>query len=146
MLALTIFPPQAWKVVRQFLRYVVVGGIAFGVDFSILVLLTRYLGIPYLLSAGVGFIVGVIVNYNLCLRWVFDARRLQDQRLELTLFTFIGLGGLVLNEVLLWLITEQLSQEYYVSKLLAAPIILVFNFGLRKILLFTQPSPGRQAS
>ena len=42
--------------------------------------------------------------------------------------------------------TEQMAQQYYVSKLIAAPLILVFNFGLRKILLFTQPGEWSQTN
>ena len=112
---------SAGKVSGQFLRYLVVGGIAFVIDFSLLVGLTQWLGMPYLVSAAVGFAVGVAVNYTLCLRWVFDTRRFRDRRLELTLFTSIGLSGLMLNEVLLWFITEPLAQPYYISKLLAYP-------------------------
>jgi putative flippase GtrA len=80
-------------VVGQFLRYVVVGGVAFVVDFTVLVLLTEVLGLHYLTSAAIAFCCGLVTNYILSITWVFSTRSLASKRTEFTIFSIIGVVG-----------------------------------------------------
>ena len=125
---------------QQFIRYVGVGGLSFVVDFACLYLLTETIGWHYLASATLAFCAGLITNYLLCLRWVFDFRRMQNRLHEFTVFGTIGLGGLLLNNLLLYTFTGLLGLYYLLSKVLAAAIILLFNFGLRRWMLFSPPA------
>ena len=52
-------------------RFVLVGGACFVLDYGLLYVLTEYVGLYYLLSAGISFSVSVFVNYWLCLACVF---------------------------------------------------------------------------
>ena len=52
-------------------RFVLVGGACFVLDYGLLYILTEYVGLYYLLSAGISFSVSVFVNYWLCLACVF---------------------------------------------------------------------------
>ena len=120
----------------QLFRYIFVGGIAFIVDLTSLFLLTNYLGIYYLISAAIAFILGLFVNYLLSVNWVFDRRSFEKRSFEFGLFAFIGLVGLGLNEVFIWFFTQNLQIYYLYSKILAAIIILFWNFFARKYTLF----------
>jgi putative flippase GtrA len=71
-------------------------------------------------------------------RWVFRHRRLKDARAEFTLFALLGLAGLVLNEGIIYAGVEWLALGYEPAKLLSAGIVFCFNFGSRKLLLFTR--------
>lgn len=117
-----------------------VGGIAFLADFGILYFLTDRLGLHYLVSATLGFLCGMIVNYLLCIAWVFDFRRLNNRAAEFAAFGTIGIAGLALNNLLLFGLTEHAGLHYLLSKLVAAAIILVFNFSLRRYWLFSPPT------
>lgn len=123
--------------IRQFSRYVVVGGLAFIVDFSVLYLLTEKAGLHYLVSATVGFLAGLVTNYLLCVAWIFDFRALSNKAHEFLVFGIIGIAGLLLNNLLLYLFTEFVAFHYLISKSLAAILILLFNFSLRRSLLFS---------
>ncbi|HEX8986075.1 MAG TPA: GtrA family protein, partial [Bryobacteraceae bacterium] len=81
----------------EFLRYIVVGGLAFLVDAGTLFLLTALAHVPYLVSAAAGFLLGLVANYVLSRRWVFRNRTLSSTAVEFTVFTLIGLVGLGLN-------------------------------------------------
>lgn len=126
------------RLARQFLQYVLVGGIAFIVDFTTLFALTEFAGLHYLVSASCGFAAGLAVNYLLCIRWIFDFRSLANASHEFAVFSLIGILGLLLNNALLYVQTEFLGFHYLASKLIAAAIILLFNFSLRRYLLFTE--------
>jgi len=51
------------RIVSQFAQYVLVGGLAFVVDFTALFVLTDYFGLHYLVSASLAFLLGLITNY-----------------------------------------------------------------------------------
>jgi putative flippase GtrA len=126
-------------IAREFLRYLVVGGVAFLADFGTLALLTSGCGWHYLQSAAVAFVVGNIVNYSLSVRWVFEVRAVKNPRLEFALFVLVGLAGLGINQLILWMLTGGLQIYYLQSKLVTAGVLLIWNFAARKLLLFTTP-------
>lgn len=121
----------------QFIRYFIVGGIAFIADFSVLFLLKECGGINYLLSATLAFVVGIIINYILSIYWVFDQRAISNNYIEFLIFTFIGVISVFVNLGIISYLTEQLNIFYLHSKLTATVIIFLFNFSARKIYLFT---------
>lgn len=120
----------------QFLRYIMVGGAAFLVDFGSLYLLTDFFGIYYLSSAALAFILGLLANYLLSIGWVFNRRTMDNRTFEFGIFAVIGIVGLGLNEVFIWFFTAELSFYYLLSKVLAAVLILFWNFFARKATLF----------
>lgn len=126
------------RILRQFARYVLVGGLAFVVDFTGLFLLTESLGLHYLISASIAFLLGLVTNYILCIAWIFDYRAVSNRAHEFTIFAVIGVAGLLLNNLLMFFLTEFLSFHYLISKVGAAALILILNFSLRRSLLFAE--------
>jgi putative flippase GtrA len=120
----------------QFLRYVFVGGAAFIVDFFSLFLLTDYFGIYYIISAALAFSLGLVTNYLLSIKWVFNQRNIDNKTIEFSLFAFIGIIGLGLNEIFISFFTSKLGIYYMNSKIITAIIILFWNFFARKLTLF----------
>ena len=51
------------KLIAQFMKFGVVGFIAFFIDYGLLAFCTEVLGINYLISATIGFTVSVVFNY-----------------------------------------------------------------------------------
>ncbi len=121
---------------EEFWRYLIVSGVALVVDFSLLIGLTEFFGMHYLWSGAAGFLTGAGVAYMGSVRWVFVHRRLSSPSQEMTLFALIGVGGLGVNEVALWSLTDLLALHYGLSKVGAAGASFLFNFAVRKYLLF----------
>lgn len=120
----------------QFFRYIFVGGAAFIIDFVSLYVFTDIFGVYYLTSAAIAFILGLIANYILSISWVFNKRTLDNMWSEFTIFAVIGIIGLVLNEVIIWFFTGYVGLFYLLSKIIAAALILFWNFFARKFTLF----------
>ncbi|MCE3263452.1 MAG: polysaccharide synthesis protein GtrA [Pseudoduganella sp.] len=121
----------------QFIRYVCVGGAAFGVDYLALFLLAHFAGLHYLVAASLAYLLGMVVNYLISVRWVFDFRRIAQWEREFAIFFMIGIAGLLLNGLAITLLVEAAGTPYMAAKLVAAAGILFFNFGARKMLLFS---------
>jgi putative flippase GtrA len=120
----------------QILKYALVGGAAFLIDFSLLYFLTEYIHIHYILSATAAFVAGLLCNYILSVLWVFEERALSNKLAEFLIFSMIGLIGLLLNDGLIWSLTELGGMHYLLSKVLAAVAVFFWNFIARRQLLF----------
>lgn len=132
-------PSKYGPILSQFCRYVVVGGAAFSVDYSLFFILLGKAALHYLVAATLAYLAGLVVNYLLSVAWVFDYRRLSHRGQEFAVFAAIGLGGVVLNGLLIHAIAAGLQLPYLQAKPWAAVVILLCNFGARKLLLFTAP-------
>ena len=131
--------PNNKNIIGQFLRYFVTGGLAFIVDFGVFALSLYYFEIHYLVSNLIGLMAGNVVNYLLSIGWVFSSekRKMEKHRLlEITVFVLISLLGMGLNEFLMYLFVGVLAIQEMVSKIVAAIIVLLYNFFARKYILF----------
>ena len=124
------------RTVIHLLRSILSSNVSFALDFGILVILTEVVHLHYLISNGIGFMVGTTLNYTLCIFWVFSRRSIRNRKLEYWLYIFMGLSGVGLNELFIWLFTEQLHIYYLISKILAGSTVFFYNFFTRKYLLF----------
>lgn len=122
------------KLLLQFVRYALVGGLAFVVDFALLST-ALYFGWHYLLATLIGFIGGLATIYLLCVFWVWRGTQAKTAR-DLLVFTLIGVGGLMLTALLMWVSVGLLAFDPQISKLFIAAIVLVWNFGLRRLFVF----------
>ena len=124
----------------QLLRYTFVGGFAFIIDFGLLFLLTEYLHLHYILSATISFVAGLFANYIVSTIWVFDRNnaRIKNRKLEFLYFSAIGMIGLGLNDLFIWLFTEYLHIYYMLYKIMVAVIVYLWNFLARKYFLFNK--------
>ncbi|HEX2952416.1 MAG TPA: GtrA family protein [Bacillota bacterium] len=120
----------------QFFRYIFVGGSAFVMDFLLLYILWNKFHVYYLFAAGFAFVGGILYNYLLSTVWVFNKRSLDNKWLEFFVFTVIGVVGLGLTELFMFIFTDLWHVYVMVSKAFAASLVFLWNFFARKILLF----------
>lgn len=123
----------------QFVRYLVTGGLAFIVDFGLFALCLYVFDWHYLLANLVGLVAGLVLNYAMSIVWVFTAckRTLEKQKVaEFVLFALVGIAGVGINQLLMYLMVDGFSLNEMLSKIVAAALVLMWNFGARKLLLF----------
>lgn len=131
-----IFLSRSNNTMLQLFRYTFVGGLAFLVDFGLLFVLTEYACFHYLFSATISFVAGLTVNYSLSKLWVFTHSTISRLKLEFLIFAVIGVIGLFINNLFLWLFTNVLEFWYMFSKALVTIITYLWNFFARKLILF----------
>jgi putative flippase GtrA len=104
----------------EFWRYLVVSALALGVDFGTLIGLVEIFGVHYLFAGAAGFLLGAGTVYAGSVFWVFAHRKLSNPVQEMTIFVLIGVGGLGINEVALWVLTDFAGLYVGISKMGAA--------------------------
>ena len=123
------------KLIAQVLKFGVVGGTAFLIDYSIMIALTEFFGINYLISSGISFVVSVIYNYILSVHWVFDVDKDGDKKKEFIVFILLSVIGLGLNQLLMWVFVSRVRVFYMLAKIFVTAIVMIYNFVTRKIFL-----------
>lgn len=122
----------------QFFRYVFVGGFAFVIDAGSLFVIEKC-GVHYLAATALAFIVGLMTNYILSKIIVFTKETTNSNTgLEFVTYGVIGVAGLFITEGLMYLFTAVLDIYFMISKMVAAVIVLIWNFAARKIILYRE--------
>lgn len=120
----------------QLFRYGIVGGISFVVDWGTLMLLTEVAGVHYMVSAALAFVLGLACNYILSTRWVFGESRMSSRLAEFTAFAVIGIIGLLLNELIIYICTDLAGWHYLAGKVVSTILVFFWNFLARRFLIF----------
>lgn len=118
----------------QLVKFAIVGVIAAAVDVGVLVILKELLGVAVLISSALSFAVSVCVNYALSMAFVFKGKK-QSRLKEFIVFVVLSIGGLGINQLILWIGIKVFSIYYLVVKFLAMVIVPIYNFVTRKIFL-----------
>jgi putative flippase GtrA len=124
----------------ELIKYGLSSGLALAVDYSLLIGLTEYVGLHYVVSAAIGFLGGMIIAYVLSVTFVFEQRRLASASLEFISFAAIGMLGLCLTQILLWGIVSTSPLPYSLAKAPTAILVFLFNFAARRAILFSHAS------
>ncbi len=118
----------------KFLKFGIVGLTGMVIDFSITFLLKEKLKIHRYIASSTGFTIAATSNYFLNRMWTFGST---DPKvlLEYGTFIIISVIGLGINNLFLYLFEKKLP--FYVSKLFAIGVTMVWNFLANYYITFT---------
>ena len=122
------------KTMLQLIKFGIVGVIAAIVDVAVLVVLKEFFLLDVLIASAISFCASVIVNYILSMAFVFKSRN-DNKVKEFIIFFLLSVGGLILNQLILWAGVNFTSIYYLVVKFFAMVIVPFYNFITRKIFL-----------
>lgn len=123
----------------QFFRYLFVGGIATIVDWTILFILTDISKIHHLVSSIISFIAGLMVNFILSKALVFKTNEARVNPIwEFVSYAVIGVVGLGITELIMFITTDCFNQHYMLSKVIATIIVLAWNYLARKFIVYKE--------
>lgn len=123
------------KLFQQFMKFFAVGGVAFLIDYGVLMLLSQVLGWNPVVSAAISYIVSTVFNYLGSMRFVFTHRDDISKRREFVTFVILSVIGLGLNEVIMYIGVRLVGDSGFMvtaTKLVATCIVSVWNFFSRR--------------
>ena len=128
------FGEKTDSLLMQFIRYFFVGGIAAVVNIGLLFIFTEIININYVISNIIAFIFGLIVNYCLSKKIVFTNENSVNKVFEFIMYAVIGVLGLGIDTLMLWIFTDKFKIYYMLSKMISTMITFIWNFVARKLL------------
>ena len=122
------------KLIIQLIKFGIVGVLATLIDLAVLMVLKEFMKVDVLAASAVAFSVSVIANYILSMLFVFKSRGNSKVK-EFLVFVILSIGGLLLNQFIMWLGTEIMTAYYLWVKAFALVFVPIYNFITRKIFL-----------
>ena len=119
--------------IEEVIRFLIVGGGCFLLEYILLYVLTEYMHIGYLVSSAIAFTVSLLVNYILCLLVVFNVKH--QSSLEIGLFIITSLIGLIINQGVMWFLVEIIAWWYMFAKVIASGIVMIWNYITKRYIL-----------
>ncbi len=131
----------------EVLRFLVTGGICFLVELAALVLLRDTCRLDTLAAVPIAFLISVILNYLLCVKWVFTGTEDQGRAAKAG-FLITSATGLLLNELLMALLRVLFGENaavctlfgftvtmYMINKTVSTAIVMVWNYFTKRAIL-----------
>ena len=122
------------NLIIQIIKFGFVGIIAAIIDVGLLALFNEVFRIDVLISSAISFCCSVVVNYILSMRFVFDSKE-KSKIKEFIIFVTLSVGGLCINQGIMWIGIKLFSIHYLVVKIFAMIFVPIYNFVSRKVLL-----------
>lgn len=125
----------------EFLKYVLVGGSAFVIDFVTMWICNEFIfhGNLLHLSVFIGYMVGLVYNFLLSCKYVYKDgfKKIQGKEaVSFIIFTIIGLIGLMLTEGFMHLFAIIIGINYLISKIITGGLVMFWNYIARKVIIF----------
>ncbi|MDD5507368.1 MAG: GtrA family protein [Bacteroidales bacterium] len=116
-----------WEVLMKFIKFGAVGISGIAVDFGITYLCKEILRIQKYVANAIGFTTAASTNYILNRIWTFHST---DPAifLQYSKFLIISLVGLGINTLVLWILVSRYKMRFYLSKLIAVAVVMIWNF------------------
>ena len=122
------------KLIIQLIKFGIVGVIATLIDLAVLMVLKEFMKVDVLAASAVAFSVSVIANYILSMLFVFKGSNNSKVK-EFIVFVILSIGGLLINQFIMWIGTEIMTAYYLWVKAFALVFVPIYNFVTRKIFL-----------
>jgi len=124
------------SVFLQVPRALVASVLALIVDFAILEVCVRIVGMPAVPSAILGYLAGGVLQYVLCSYWVFATSAQNDAVTGFVAFTVLSLVGLGITWAVVAIGHDWAGLPIEAAKGIAVGLAFTWNFLSRKYLLF----------
>lgn len=120
------------KLIKQILKFAVVGGLSFVIDFVVYTIVVKVIPgkYSYILAGFAGFSISLIFNYLASMAFVFERKEDADRKKEFTIFLVLSLIGMLLNTILLWLYVEGIAGIQIIRNIHEAIFAWISSLGI----------------
>lgn len=119
---------------RNLILYGIIGSFTSFIDFCVFTVLSNYVGIYYLVSNCISVLVGITTSFLLNRAYNFKVKDHTKRRF--VSFLSVGLCGLVLSNLILYIGIDLLNLNDIIVKLASIVLVVGFQFILNKFVTF----------
>ena len=132
---------------NEIIKFAFTGGVCFLIEYAALIVLKEWLRLPVVAATPIAFLISVVFNYLLCVKWVFDGAKEGSRKAQVGFVITSGIG-FFLNWLLMWALTALLGEDallfalfgvqvkvYMLNKIIATGLVMVWNYFTKRYLL-----------
>lgn len=119
----------------QIIRFAVAGAIGACIEMSLFFFFVDFTGLHYLTGNLIAISIALLVNYIISQKWVFESGR-YSKRKEFGFFVGVSVVALMLNQLLMWLMIDNMEWHMKLSKILAIGMVAIYNYSAKKFFVF----------
>src|SRR3989344_4269095 len=131
------FKLTVWKSII-FVRYFICGITAAATNIGLLYIFTDLVGVWYLYSSIIAFLLALIVSFVLQKFVVFKDQNIEKIHHQFSRFFIAAVFGVLTNTILVYLCTDVLGIWYILSQIIAGFFVMIQNFILYKFFIFNE--------
>lgn len=135
-------PAALYRKFRNLILYGLIGCFTSALDFLVFTLLSGHAGLHYLASNCLSVLVGITTSFFLNRAYNFKVKDRAVRRFSI--FLSVGLFGLLLSNLILWVGVSWLGFGDSLAKLLSIVLVVFFQFLLNKYVTFRVKSQQPQ--
>ena len=132
---------------KEIVKFAFTGGVCFLIEYAALIALKEWLHLPVVAATPIAFLISVVFNYLLCVKWVFSSAKDGNKKAQIG-FALTSVMGLFLNWAIMWALTALLGEDgvllsllgveikvYMLNKVIATGLVMVWNYFTKRWLL-----------
>lgn len=119
---------------RHLILYGIIGSFSSSIDFVIYTILVQIVHFPYIIANCISVLGGITTSFLLNRNYNFRVKDKMKRRF--TIFLLIGLMGLFLSNIILYICIDIMALGNLVSKVLSIVLVVFFQFLLNKYITF----------
>jgi putative flippase GtrA len=117
-------PSRLWQAVR----FCIAGAAGVIAYYASLYCLTEYLGVWYVVSAVIGFILNTGLNFTIQKFWTFQNKETHLVRRQLVLYSLMTVSFLIGNTLFLYLMVQYLHMWYIGAQMILTVVFSILSF------------------
>ena len=121
--------------ILKFFKFCIIGFSGMIIDFGTTWLLKEKIKINKYVANSCGFILAASSNYLWNRIWTFKSHNNQIGS-EYASFIGISIIGLGLNNLIIWILSDKMKWNFYLSKAIAIGTVTLWNFGMNFLFTF----------
>ena len=129
----------------KIIKFCIVGGINTLITLILFYILNKILGVNYIFSTVIGYLIGMINSYILNKKWTFhdDDKRVVFQFVKFAVVNSISLG---INLLIMYIFVDKLHMDSMLSQICATGFSTLSNFIGSKVVVFRYSGENPQLS
>ncbi len=123
-------------IVYKLLKFMLIGIGGTSIDFGITYLLKENVKLNKYIANSIGYVSAATSNYIFTRIWAFENAN-PDILTQYLIFVTISLIGLGLMNLFIWIFHEKFKMNFYVAKVVALLMVLVWTFSAHYTITFS---------
>lgn len=113
--------------IYKFIKFGIVGASGMVIDFGTTYIFKELVKVQKYIANAIGFTIAATTNYFFNRIWTFHSNN-PEIAIEYSKFFFVSLIGLGINTLILWVFVSRYKMNFYLSKLFAICVVILWNF------------------